>query len=261
MKIINVQQGTEEWFQCRSGIPTASELGNLLTDAGAVRSWATEMPNTYLARKLAEKWEGHALISGGSWATDQGQILEAEAIPAIEWEYGIHLERVGFITTDDGRAGCSPDGVIVRAGVDPTSPLRPETIEAGGEIKCAQPEAHVKYLLARRVPPAYMPQVQGSLWVSTLSYWHFWSYRRRFPLLHVLGEPDPDWQESIGIAVAEFNQRLDAAWARLCELNGGPPARQGEESVDDIRRELGLDDQPQAAQPDPKIPSGSDIPY
>ena len=142
---------------------------------------------------------------------DAGTILEEEALPWFEWEFQLKVERPGFITTDDGLVGCSPDGWI--AGF------------RGVEIKCPAPDTHVKYLLAGECPDDYKAQVQGSMWVTGVAQWTFLSYRRRFPQLVLTVERDEAMQQAITDALAAFLAKFEAGKKRLIELNGGPPKR------------------------------------
>lgn len=208
MKIHGVVQGTPEWLACRAGIPTASELGSLITDKGAIRTGET--PKSYRARKLAEKWLGRPLHSFGGGVLEQGSVLEDEAIPWFEATHRRSVQRVGFITTDDDTFGCSPDGLIHLRGL---------------EIKCPQPENHVKWLLAEEVPPEHVLQCQGGIYATGLDAWTFVSYCRGFPALVVDVEKDSELQDTICKAVADFNWLLESDWLRLIELNGGPPKR------------------------------------
>ena len=212
MIIVDVAPGSVDWHMARAGIPTASEFHNLVTPKFEIRKG--EMPKSYLARKLAEKWLGGPLASFASFDMEQGQILEQEAIPWYELEYSATVERPGFITTDDGLCGCSPDGWLV-SGVGP----------CGLEIKCPQPETHVKYLLNGTVPDDYLAQVHGGMSVTGASAWQFVSYRRKFPSLVLRVERNDRIQGVLQLALAEFNALLSDAYNRLCEMNGGPPRR------------------------------------
>ena len=59
MKIIPVQQNSLEWLVARSGLPTASEFDNLISPKFEPRKG--QMPESYLAQKLAERWIGGPL--------------------------------------------------------------------------------------------------------------------------------------------------------------------------------------------------------
>lgn len=208
MKIHNVPQGGSEWLILRAGIPTASEFDNLVTPKFEPRKGQT--PETYLSKKLAERWMGGPLPTFTSFGDmEQGKILEEEARPWYALEYNVEVEQVGFVTTDDGRIGCSPDGLIGEDG--------------GLELKCPTPHTHVDYLLDNKVPDEYLAQVHGALLVTGRPWWRFVSYRRNFPALVVQVNRDPKIQILLSEVLAEFNDKLERAFNRLQEINGGPP--------------------------------------
>lgn len=160
-------QGSVQWLDLRLGIPTASELGNLLTPEFKLREGET--PRTYLAMKLAEDYLGHPLLDLNTFSVEQGTILEEQALPWLKLETDWPIKRVGFITTDDGKFGCSPDGLI---GDD-----------CGLEIKCPSAHVHIKYLMNGVVPKDYLPQVHGGMYATGFKKWKFLSYRRNMPAL------------------------------------------------------------------------------
>ena len=194
-----------DWSILRAGKVTASELDALVSPLGKVRTG--EGPKTYLHKKVAEARLGGPLPSLNVWDLEQGKILEEFARPAFTVETGLEVTQVGFITGDDDRVGCSPDGLI---GSD-----------CGLEIKCPHIETHIGYLLAGVVPSDYMLQVQGSMFVTGFPRWMFFSYRRRLPPLVLTVEPDDKLQTAIGEALAEFFERFDEAMDKLVKLNGG----------------------------------------
>ncbi len=217
---------TLEWTLARSGVVTASELSNLVTPLAKTKDG--EGPKTYLIEKLAEQWIGGPLPSFTAFATEQGTILEEEAIPFAEFNFGLKIRQVGFVSTMAGKVGCSPDGLI---GFDEkqfsdTAPTdyRPVGTESGIEIKCPQLVNHIKYLMAGEVPKEYLAQIHGSMFVTGAQSWHFLSYRRGFPALFLRVERDEKWQAAIAEAVEQFLADLDNARARLIKINGGPPS-------------------------------------
>lgn len=202
-------QGSVDWSLARSGIPTASEFDNLISPTWEVRKGA--MPDSYLAAKVAEAWQGGPLTGFNSFDMEQGQILEGEAVPWFELAYEMPIQRVGLVTTDDGKIGASPDGLIGEDG--------------GIEIKCPMVNTHVGYLLKGTLPKEYAAQVHGSLYVTGRKWWKFLSYRRRFPQLVIEVQRDDAIQEAIHEALTLFLARFDRAMERMIEINGGPPKR------------------------------------
>lgn len=157
---------------------------------------------------------------------EQGRILEEEAIPWFEYEFGEQIERVGLIMTDDGTVGCSPDGLLGEDG--------------GIEIKCPYSETHIKYLLDNKLPADYAAQVHGSLYVTGREWWKFVSYRRGFPAFVLKVNRDNAIIRQIDAALQAFQEKFNTAWATLIELNGGelPPKREPMVFAHEFRSEM-----------------------
>jgi len=198
MKIHNlVTQGSLEWLQLRLAKVTASEADQLVTPLWKVKTGAA--PQTLLYRKLAEKATGSPCEDAfESFAMAEGKLLEPEAIAYLELMEGVKVDRVGFVETDDGRAGCSPDGLIGDNN--------------GLELKCPRPQKHIEYLMAGVLPSEYAAQVHWSMMVCERPRWTFLSYARGFPPLIVKVPRDPAAQASMAVALATFNAAFDAAW-------------------------------------------------
>lgn len=225
----NGDDPTMDWLAARLGKVTASEIGSLVTDKGEMRKG--EMVKTFLAEKLAEVWQGSPLDAFQSFSMGQGVILESKAIPYAALMYDLEIRQVGFIETDDQRAGCSPDGVCFGDYVfkpDAPTPFLKGCDAWGGdawtgiEIKCPELKTHVKYLIDGKLPQIYAPQVQMSMWVTGCETWHFMSWNRTLPAFHVLVERDDLFQDAITDALALFYPQFDAGIKRLEEINGGP---------------------------------------
>lgn len=205
----DIEQGSPEWLMMRAGKITASEADSLISPLGKVRDG--DGVETYLNQKLVERWTGAPLPQlQGIFAMDQGEILEERAKPAFTLHTGIETRNVAFIETDDGRAGCSPDAIVGES--------------EGVEIKCPTMPKHVGYLRAGRLPRDYIAQVQFSLFVTGFKTWHFFSYSRQFPSLHLVVERDERFQAALNEAIDMFIERLDKAFDYLVDLNGGPRA-------------------------------------
>lgn len=209
MKIHPAEQGSADWMIARAGIPTASEFDNLVTPDFKVR--IGQMPQTYLAKKVAEAWQGGPLLGFNIFDAEQGKMLEEQARPWFELEYDTPIQRVGLITTDDGRIGCSPDGLIGD--------------HSGIEIKCPAVHTHVGYLLNGELPMEYAAQMHGSLLVTGRQEWRFLSYRRHFPPLVLTIKRDNGIISRLEEAIVIFLTRFDNAMKRMEEINGGPPPR------------------------------------
>lgn len=199
MKTYDVKQGSGEWLKLRLGIPTASEFDALISPEWKIRTG--QGPTAYLYKKVCEKVLGFSSDQGGSFHMQQGTILEHEAIPWLEFTHEIKVTRVGFVTTDDGRFGCSPDGLI---GDD-----------SGIEVKCPSPEVHLRYLMENKLPPEYRAQVYGSMTITGRSSWKFLSYSRQFPALLLTIARDAEIEAKILEALEGFSLSFEAKLAMI----------------------------------------------
>lgn len=207
MKVLDCKQGSTEWLQARCGLPTASEFDNLITPEGKPRTGLT--PETYLLKKAAERVMGYPSHTGGTWAMEQGSLMESRALPWYEFSHDVKIQRVGFVTTDDGRIGCSPDGLIGDDG--------------GIECKCPEAHTHLKYLLGGVVPKDYLAQVHGAMLVTGRKWWVFLSYNPYLPPLIVRVQRDERFIEALQGALNKFVTDLDAAHAKIQTLMKGTP--------------------------------------
>ncbi len=207
MKIHQCEQQSIEWARLHFGIPTASGLDNLLTPEFEFRKG--ELPKTYVHKKVAEKLQGRPLIdlSASSFMLEQGMIIEEEARPWYALEYDKKVERVGFITTDDGRFGCSPDGILANDNGS--------NYECGLEIKSPAAHTHVKYLINGVLPKEYVAQVYGSMFVTGFKKWIFVSYRRGFPALVLEIQRNDKAMFAISSAIDLFHRDFDRAMERI----------------------------------------------
>lgn len=207
MKTIDVIQGSLQWLIARAGMPTASEFKALVTPKWEIRRG--KGVKTYVAIKAAERWTKRPLPGFSTFATEQGKIREDKAVPWFELEYGMTLQRPGLITDDAGLIGCSPDAMLEDG--------------TGLEIKCPEPQTHVKYVLDRCCPDDHLAQVHGGMLVTGAARWTFMSYSPRYPALVVPVRRDEKIIAVLREALDQFLVELQAAYDELLELNGGPP--------------------------------------
>jgi hypothetical protein len=104
---------------------------------------------------LAERILGRPIDGFKSQWMQRGNEFEDRAVASYELDRDCETERVGFVTSDDGRVGCSPDRFIVRS--DPRRLL---------ECKAPTLPNHVGYLRAKTgAMSEYKIQLMGQLWV------------------------------------------------------------------------------------------------
>jgi len=210
VKIIDVQQGSDEWLRARLGLPTASNFDRIITPKGLKPSASAVK---YLARLCAEWYIGEPLDDYGSGYTERGTGMEAEARDWYAFTTGRDVQQVGLCVTDCGRFGCSPDGLVGDSG--------------GLEIKCPSAEVHMGYLLGG-LADEYAMQVQGGLWVTGREWWDLCSYHPTIPPVLVRIDRNPDVMAAFDRHLPAFADLLDAARetlkAKRDEFAGTPAA-------------------------------------
>lgn len=197
MIIHDMEQGTEEWFAVRLGIPTASKFSDIFTSQGK----PSASQNKYMNLLVAEWLMGERVETYQNDAMARGNELEPEARTYYELQSDVDVEQTGFITTDDGLIGGSPDGLTALGGL---------------EIKCPSAHVHVEYLLSGKCPAKYLPQVQGLMFLTGKTHWDFVSYYPEMPRqLIVRVERDEKWIEGFAVEIQKFNAKLLAMREKL----------------------------------------------
>lgn len=174
MKIHNVEQNTPEWMALRAGLPTASCFDKIITPTG----WPSTQAGAYANRLLAEQIIGKPIKEwdGNGWSK-RGHELEDEAVGYYAVMNDVDCVRVGFVTDDEERYGCSPDRIVGDEGLL--------------EIKCPAAHTHMSYLLnPERLENAYRVQVQGQLLVTGRAWCDLVSYFPELPEVTVRCERD-----------------------------------------------------------------------
>lgn len=194
MVIYDVEQGTDEWLNLRSGIPTASNFKKIVTSKG----WPSKQQKDYMYKLAGEIILGEKSENFQSEYMQRGNELEDEAIEVYEKITGYTVERVGFCLCDEGW-GASPDGLINEDGQV--------------QIKCPKLETHIGYLLKNKLPTDYFQQVQGELFVTGRKWSDFVSYYPKFKPMIVRVERDEDFMEllekELHIFLEELNKTVE----------------------------------------------------
>lgn len=127
-----------------------------------VREWS-EAAKNYAFTLACERLTGEPTSSGyDTWEARRGRFLEDEAREAHSFVIDATIERVGFVTTDDGLYGCSPDGLFAPNG--------------GEEIKCFLAAEKLRSIVFDLDIGDVMDQVMGSLWITGREVWHMVLY-------------------------------------------------------------------------------------
>ena len=146
-------QGSDEWFACKLGVPSASRYKDIIAK-GTSR-------NTYMLKLAAETLTGTRRKTWQSEDMRRGTEQEPEARKTYEFIKGVKVQQVGFGIAKAGY-GASPDGLVGRDG--------------GVEIKSVLPETQIVTVISGKMPPVHEAQVQGNMLVFNRKWWDFVSY-------------------------------------------------------------------------------------
>lgn len=195
-QVIDCEQGTPEWFAARAGIPTASEFSTVQAGGKGITR------RNYMLKLIGERMGGKPCEGYKNANMERGNAMEDEARAAYGFAFDVDLQRVGFMRR--GRAGASLDRLIGDDGAI--------------EIKTAEPQIHFETMLADRLPPEHVAQVQGQLLVSGRRWIDFVSYWPGLPLFVKRVFPDLSYHAQLTIALADFNSEMDALQAEIQNL-------------------------------------------
>lgn len=162
MTIHRFAQYSEDWWRTRTGVITASEVGPFVVNSGAV---AAKARRKLIAKKLAEL-AGEVEEAFPNDAMKRGTALEPFARAEYSRMFSVEVEEVGFVSHDQLKLGCSPDGLVMDG----------ETIVRGLEIKCPSPTTHTLWLLDGDLPEEHKWQVHMSMAIAGADCWDFFSY-------------------------------------------------------------------------------------
>lgn len=221
MKLVTCEQGTREWLLARRGIPTASDANQIITPKTGKLSASA---HGYACQLVADRLDHEYGVMDDyvSASMRNGLIFEPEARDFYEFDRSMKVQRVGFCLSDDGRIGCSPDGLCGDEG--------------GLELKSPNAKTHVQYLVAGGLVEAYKPQIHFSMIVTGRKWWDAMSYRRGFPPVLVRVFPD-EYTDALREAIKGFLAIYDEIWAKVSSALGDVPQTPGT-AVDDEAAEL-----------------------
>lgn len=203
LRILDMPQGSAEWFAVRAGIPTASEFATVMAKGEG------KSRRTYLLKLAGEILTGEPADSYSNAHMERGKVMEDEARDLYAFMTDVEPQRVGFIV--NGRTGCSPDSLIGDNG--------------GLEVKTKLPHILIDILLRDEMPAEHKAQVQGCLWVTEREQWDFIAYWPKLPLFAKRVYRDESYIKTLAGEVARFNDDLDAIVAKL-RAYGHAPAQE-----------------------------------
>lgn len=167
-------QGSPEWLALRAGVVTASDFKKARDKYKVPKEKCGQPKDTALDLAFLKAIERISKVpldeSHVTWQMKRGHEMEPHARIAHEAKLARREDSLaammvmpaGFMTTPDGKFGCSVDGMIGEHG--------------GAEYKCLVSAKKLRKVILLQDIDDYIDQIQGCMWISGRSWWHFGLY-------------------------------------------------------------------------------------
>ena len=151
MKVIELEQGTPEWFSFREGKRTGTTIGRIFAKSRkSDELYDTNKPLLTFYQKVAERLaEGTGDDDGLESNRERGKQLENEAINEAEEKLGLDLVRGKVWQADDVAHIESPDAYT-------------KDLKTAVEVKCLSSARHIQAICENNPPQEY--------WAEYLNY-------------------------------------------------------------------------------------------
>lgn len=190
LQIFDCEQGSQQWIDCRLGIPTASQFATVLAKGKGGGESLTR--KTYLYKLAGEIITGKQMDSYSNGHMERGKEMEEEARNAYAFMHDVEPVKVGFMRRGD--MGASPDSIVADSGLL--------------ELKTKLAHLQIEALLDGELPPEHRAQVQGQLLVSGREWVDFASYWPALPLFVMRVFRDEDYIKNLEQQLKVFNAEL-----------------------------------------------------
>lgn len=197
-----VPQYSEQWDRLRIGIPTSSGFEKIITPSGRESAqW-----KKYAHGLIAERCLGRRIESYMSPWMENGKETEADAMTQYELMRDLETVEVGFVTSDDGKIGCSPDRLVGDDGLL--------------ELKCPKPNTQIDYILGDELVKDYYPQLQGQLWITERKWVDIMAYHPEIPPVIIRMQRDEVYIDCMRVLAGKVSAYIEEKMAYIATLNG-----------------------------------------
>lgn len=202
----DIDQGSGAWFNLHSTIPTASRFSDIITPTKMDMSAARKKYACQIIASRLLNWQPESLDKIKH--IEEGRQKEPFAVAQLELIRNVETKKIGFITTDDGKFGASPDRVVMAGDV----------VAITVEAKCPTIPVQFEYLLAERLSTmepkskeaeVYRCQRQGQLFVGQADEAIFYSYNERTPACYARTYRDDAFIKKLSSALHQFDEELE----------------------------------------------------
>lgn len=216
-------QGSDEWFDVRRGIITASEVGQLLTPGLKLAN--NETARTHVWELLAQRISGFIEPTYIGFNAERGHEDEMWARVAYA-EHFAPVEDMGFMSNDKWgfTLGYSPDGIVGDDGL----------IECKSRVQKYQVKTIIEHVAtgSLTIPKEFLAQCQCGLLVSERKWLDFISYSGGLPMAVIRVWPD----DAVQAAILEAAAGLEAQISSLMSEYREAQSRQDAHLIPTVRR-------------------------
>jgi len=198
----DVVQGSQDWFDLKCGVPSASNFDKIVTSTGEV----SKQRKAYMYRLVGERITKSCEETYQSDAMARGVELEEEAVKLYELITDTKCEKVGVTYYDEKKSFlASPDRLITgnNKGII--------------EIKCPNMANHIEYLVNKKLPTKYFQQIQGQLLCTDAEWCDFISYYPAIRPLIIRVKRDNAFIETLKTELVRFSVELGELENKLKE--------------------------------------------
>lgn len=229
---LDTGEANPDWLVVRAGLFSGSDFHLYL---GILEKKLSDTAETKLHKKVLEGL-GEKFNTYKSEAMERGNDLEPIARKMYISETFNDVEEVGFVDWEQLRAGCSPDGVIMKPVLKRITPKYYSCgdviavddedvvweIEKIIEIKCPELPAFIKYAKdVKNIPASYITQMQYNMLITGAKSCDFVAYHPNMRLVVHTIDADSEYQAKIVAALEKLNERYDEILAEINKLKVG----------------------------------------
>ncbi|UJM43834.1 lambda exonuclease family protein [Bartonella henselae] len=191
--IIDCIQGTEQWYQARNGLITASLFEMVM--AQKKQGQKTSKYHAVMRKLAGERITGKTVEEVTTLSMRRGTELEPTARKLYATLTHTEPQSVGFVLADDRMKGFSPDAFIGTNGLL--------------EIKTKKPEILIPYFTQKSFPAEHKAQCQGGLWIAQREWIDLMLYWPDMPLLIKRAYRDEAYIRKLESEINRFNEALE----------------------------------------------------
>ncbi len=235
MKIIDIEQSSDQWHEERHGCVTGTKLENAIgacysaakdqwqmggktfefdgdklvcIKTGKPTAASLKKQRTLLLELVSDRQSELEIVDFTSAAMERGNELEPLSLKAASIKHGVLFEPCGMLQSDThSDFKFSPDGIYKdKNGV----------VVGGYETKSKQGKTHIEYILDNRVPPEHLMQCLCPMILDDcVKWWLFGHYddRNRVNNLFTKGIKREDYEDFIltaRLVLKEFLAEVEA---------------------------------------------------